>query len=67
MARPHKAMVAPHNWGSLFGYYLQLHVGRAIDNFYHAEEDPMSCPAIITEGFEIRDGKVAVPETPGWA
>ena len=29
MARPHKAMVAPHNWGSLFGYYLQLHVGRA--------------------------------------
>jgi L-alanine-DL-glutamate epimerase-like enolase superfamily enzyme len=65
MARPHKAVVAPHNWGSLFGYYMQLHVGRAIDNFYRAEEDPMSCPAVIAEGFEIKDGKVAVPETPG--
>lgn len=65
MARPHKATVAPHNWGSLFGYYMQLHVGRAIDNFYRAEQDPMTCPAIIAEGFDITDGKVAMPQAPG--
>lgn len=65
MARPHKILVAPHNWGSLFGYYLQLHVGRAIDNFFRAEEDPMTCPAVIAEGFTIRDGRVRVPDAPG--
>ncbi len=32
--------VAPHNWGSLGGYYQQLHVGRAIPNFYRAEARP---------------------------
>ncbi len=65
MARPYKATVAPHNWGSLYGYYLQLHVGRGIDNFYRAEQDPMTCPAVAAEGFDIKDGKVRVPETPG--
>ncbi len=65
IARGHGAMVAPHNWGSLFGYYLQLHVGRAIDNFFRAEQDPMSCRAVATEGFDIREGAVRVPDAPG--
>jgi L-alanine-DL-glutamate epimerase-like enolase superfamily enzyme len=65
MARPHGAMVAPHNWGSLLGYYLQLHVGRAIENFYMAEQDPMTCPAVIADGFTIRDGRSSVPDRPG--
>jgi len=65
MAEASGGLVAPHNWGSLFGYYLQLHTGRAIRNFYMAEQDPMSCKAIIADGFGIKDGKVAVPDTPG--
>jgi len=65
MARPAGATVAPHNWGSLFGYYLQLQVGRAITNFYRAEQDFMTCPALIAEGYEIKDGTSSVPDAPG--
>jgi L-alanine-DL-glutamate epimerase-like enolase superfamily enzyme len=65
MGRPRGVTVAPHNWGSLFGYYMQLHVGRAIPNFFMAEQDPMSCKAVIADGFGIKDGTVTVPETPG--
>ena len=57
--------VAPHNWGSLFGYYLQLQVARAMPNFYRAEQDPMSCPALIAEGYRIREGRSSVPAVPG--
>ncbi len=65
MGRGSGARVAPHNWGSLVGYYLQLQVGRAIPNFYRAEEDPLSSPALIAEGYSLKDGLVAVPDAPG--
>jgi L-alanine-DL-glutamate epimerase-like enolase superfamily enzyme len=65
MARPSGAMVAPHNWGSLMGYYAQLQVGRAIDNFYRAEQDYLECPALIAEGYDLKDGTSSVPNTPG--
>jgi L-alanine-DL-glutamate epimerase-like enolase superfamily enzyme len=65
MAAGGGASVAPHNWGSLLGYYLQLHVGKAIPNFFMAEQDPLSCKALIAEGYEIRDGRSSVPAAPG--
>ena len=65
MGRASGSKVAPHNWGSLFGYYLQLQVGRAIPNFYMAEQDPMSCRSVIAEGYEIKNGESSVPDTPG--
>ncbi len=58
--------VAPHNWGSLVGYYMQLHVGRAITNFYRAERDPLSNPVLIADGYELRDGYSSVPDAPGF-
>lgn len=65
LARPYGAVIAPHNWGSLIGYYLQLHVGKAVENFLMAEEDPMSSPALIADGFELEEGASSVPATPG--
>ncbi len=65
LGRPAGAMVAPHNWGSLLGFYLQLHAARAIPNFFRAEHDPLSCPALIAEGYAIRDGYASVPAAPG--
>ena len=35
-------LVAPHNWGSIIGYAMQLRVGRGITNFSRAEHDPLS-------------------------
>ncbi|MHC4173400.1 MAG: enolase C-terminal domain-like protein [Planctomycetota bacterium] len=64
--KPQGLRVAPHNWGSLVGYYMQLHVGRAITNFYRAERDPLSNPVLIANGYEIRDGYSSVPDAPGF-
>jgi len=58
--------VAPHNWGSLVGFYMQLHVGRAITNLYRAEHDPLSNEILIAEGYEIRDGYATIPDAPGF-
>ena len=65
-AKPAGVLVAPHNWGSLVGYYMQLHVGRAITNFYRAENDPLSNRVLIADGYELREGTSSVPDTPGF-
>jgi L-alanine-DL-glutamate epimerase-like enolase superfamily enzyme len=66
MAAPQKILVAPHNWGSLIGYYMQLHVGRAIKNFYRAEHDPLSTELLIAEGYSIKAGDATVPDAVGF-
>ena len=65
-ARPQGILVAPHNWGSLIGFYMQLHVGRAISNFYRAERDPLSTELLIADGYKIEDGTCSVPDAPGF-
>jgi L-alanine-DL-glutamate epimerase-like enolase superfamily enzyme len=65
-AKEHNLLVAPHNWGSLIGYYMQLHVGKAITNFYRAEHDPLSTPVLVAEGYERKDGSTSVPDAPGF-
>jgi len=60
------AVVAPHNWGSLVGYYMQLHVGRAVSNFYRAEHDPLSSDVLVAEGYDRKDGTSSVPVAPGF-
>jgi len=64
--KPQGLQVAPHNWGSLVGYYMQLHVGRAITNFYRAEHDPLSNEVLIADGYKIQNGSASVPEAPGF-
>jgi L-alanine-DL-glutamate epimerase-like enolase superfamily enzyme len=64
--KPQGLQVAPHNWGSLVGFYMQLHVGRAITNLYRAEHDPLSNEILIAEGYEIRDGYATIPDAPGF-
>ena len=66
MARPRGILIAPHNWGSLLGFYLQLHVGMAVPNFYRAENDPLTTDVLIAEGYRIRDGLCSVPDAPGF-
>lgn len=65
-AREKELRVAPHNWGSLIGYYMQLHVGRAIPNFYRAEHDPLSTPVLVAEGYERKNGESTVSDRPGF-
>jgi L-alanine-DL-glutamate epimerase-like enolase superfamily enzyme len=65
-AAPAGIQVAPHNWGSLIGFYMQLHVGRAITNLYMAEHDPCMNDVIVADGYAISDGECSVPATPGF-
>jgi L-alanine-DL-glutamate epimerase-like enolase superfamily enzyme len=62
---PQGLRVAPHNWGSLVGYYMQLHVGRAVPNFYRAEHDPLKNDVLVAEGYSIKDGIASLPDAPG--
>lgn len=59
-------VVAPHNWGSLVGYYMQLHVGRAVSNFYRAEHDPLSTDVLVADGYDRKDGSSSVPAAAGF-
>ncbi len=64
-AADHDLAVAPHNWGSWIGYYMQLHVGRAIGNFYRAEHDPLTNDVLMADGYSIADGRATLPDAPG--
>jgi L-alanine-DL-glutamate epimerase-like enolase superfamily enzyme len=63
---PTGGAIAPHTWGTLCGFYAQLHVARAIPNFYSGEQDPLSSDVIIADGYTIKDGKCSVPDAPGF-
>ncbi|HWB12859.1 MAG TPA: enolase C-terminal domain-like protein [Pirellulales bacterium] len=65
-AKPHGGRIAPHNWGSLIGFYMELHMGRAVKNFYRAEHDPLESNVIVADGYQIKDGSVRVPDAPGF-
>jgi len=65
-AKPEGLQVSPHGWGSLVGFYTTLHVGRAITNYYRAENDPLDSDILIADGYAIQDGTASVPEAPGF-
>jgi L-alanine-DL-glutamate epimerase-like enolase superfamily enzyme len=65
-AKEAEAAVAPHNWGSLVGYYMQLHVGRAVSNFYRAEHDPLATGVLVADGYDRKDGSSSVPAAAGF-
>ena len=57
--------IAPHNWGSFLGFYMQLTLGRGIPNFLMAEHDPLDTDMVDVSGFELKEGTVRVPDLPG--
>ena len=45
---------------------MALHIGRAVPNFYRAEHDPLANDVLIADGYDIKNGFVSVPESPGF-
>jgi L-alanine-DL-glutamate epimerase-like enolase superfamily enzyme len=66
MARPQGVRVAPHNLCSLLGFFQQLQVGAAVDNFYRAEHDPLTSDLLVAEGLAIKDGVATLPAASGF-
>ena len=65
-AKAENLRVSPHGWGSLVGFYMSLQVGRAITNYYQAENDPLDNDLLIADGYAIKDGTAGVPQAPGF-
>ncbi|RKU38333.1 hypothetical protein C6495_00185, partial [Candidatus Poribacteria bacterium] len=56
---------APHNWGSLLGFFLSLQFGKTIPHFLYGEVATLTSDVVDTSGFGFKDGFFTVPETPG--
>jgi L-alanine-DL-glutamate epimerase-like enolase superfamily enzyme len=65
MAAKPRLKLAPHNWGSHLGLYMQLVLARGIANFLIAEQDTATSDLFDTARYEFKDGKMKVPDLPG--
>src|SRR5262249_16895708 len=57
--------IAPHNWGSFLGFYMQFVLGRGLPDLLIAEQDGCISELFESSAFEFKDGKVRVPSVPG--
>ena len=56
---------APHCWGSYIERYTHAHFAASIPNFSLLEAAPAQMPGLIEDGWQMRNGKLVVPDTPG--
>lgn len=59
------ALCAPHTWGSYIERYAHAHFAASIPNYALLEGGPAHLPGLVEEGWEVREGKLLVPDTPG--
>jgi L-alanine-DL-glutamate epimerase-like enolase superfamily enzyme len=60
------ARSAPHHYGGHYGNYAVCHLAGAIRGFTFVEWDEATTPGLDPSGYAIREGRVAVPEAPGF-
>ena len=59
------ARLAPHNWGSHLGGFMQAVLARGIPNFLMAEVDTSTSDLFDSSAFAVADGLMTVPDVPG--
>ena len=57
--------LAPHNWGSFLGVYMQATLARGIPNFEMAEMDRAESDLFDVSAYALKDGLMSVPDVPG--
>lgn len=62
---PWGARCAPHCWGSIIERYAHAHFAASVPNFALQEAAPADTAGVVLDGWELRDGKLLVPDTPG--
>jgi L-rhamnonate dehydratase len=60
------ARSAPHHYGALYGNYAACHLAGALRGFTFVEWDEATTPGLDTSAYAIEDGRVAVPDAPGF-
>lgn len=64
-AAKHGLKVAPHNFGSKWGFYSMVHCGLVTPNWEFCESDDTQIPALRAEGIKVEKGKAALAGLPG--
>jgi L-alanine-DL-glutamate epimerase-like enolase superfamily enzyme len=57
--------MAPHNFGSKFGFYAMVHLALTTPNWEFCESDDTQIPALVPNGFEVRNGVARLTGAPG--
>jgi L-alanine-DL-glutamate epimerase-like enolase superfamily enzyme len=57
---------APHHYSGFYGNYAACHLASAIRDFAFVEWDEATTPGIDTSAYQICNGQVIVPATPGF-
>ena len=57
---------APHHYGALYGNFTTGHLAAHIRGFTFVEWDEASCPGLDSSGYTIENGRITVPDTPGF-
>ena len=57
---------APHHYGGHIGNYTTAHLSAAVDHFTFVEWDEAATPGLQASGYQIENGQVRVPNTPGF-
>jgi L-alanine-DL-glutamate epimerase-like enolase superfamily enzyme len=59
------AISVPHNWGSRVGLLMGLHLAKVTRSVVAAEDDRSTCPALVEQGYNFREGTYGVSNAPG--
>jgi galactonate dehydratase len=64
-SQAHEMTVAPHNFGSKWGFYSMVHLGLVTPNWEFCETDDSQFPALRPEGIVVENGKARLTGMPG--
>ena len=62
---PWGARCGPHCWGSIIERYAHAHFAASIPHYALLEAAPADMPGIVLDGWQVCEGKLIVPDTPG--
>jgi L-alanine-DL-glutamate epimerase-like enolase superfamily enzyme len=65
MIEPWGALCGPHTWGSVIERYCHAHFAASVPHYTVLEAAPVDMPGIVLGGWEMKDGCLIVPDTPG--
>ena len=65
LIEPWGALCGPHTWGSFVERFHHAHFAASVPHYSLLEAAPVDMPGLILDGWETRDGKLIVPDTPG--
>jgi len=58
------ALCGPHTWGNFTERYPHAHFAASVPHYALLESSPVDVPGLVLDGWEERDGKLIVPDTP---